>query len=55
MRCLKRKCNLDQPVEDDVPVPEYDELVEYCEFVSLICFESELKEQKAEHRAIDEN
>ena len=54
MRHLKRKCRTDLVAEDEVPVPEYDELVEYCEFVSLVCFEAELREQNAEHRAIDE-
>lgn len=46
--------SLELPLADEMPAPEYDDLVEYCEFVSLICLESEFREQKAEHKAIDE-
>lgn len=43
-----------RPVLDEMPEQEYDDLIEYCEYVSLVCLESEFREQKAEHKAIDE-
>lgn len=46
--------DLQRPVLDEMPDAEYDDLIEYCEFVSLICLESEFREQKMEHKAIDE-
>lgn len=45
---------LKRPVQEEMPGSEYDDLIDYCEFVSLICLESEFREQKAEHKAIDE-
>ena len=38
----------------DRPLPEYDEFVEYCEYVELSCLEHDLCEQITEHHAIDE-
>ncbi len=43
------------PTNDaDRPLPEYDEFVEYCEYVELSCLEHDLCEQITEHHAIDE-
>ena len=38
----------------DRPLPEYDEFVEYCEYVELSCLEHDLCAQITEHHAIDE-
>ena len=54
MRRLIRKCAPERQLEAELPKPQYDELVDYCEFVSIVCLESALREQKAEHRPIDE-
>lgn len=51
---VRSQRSLELPLMDEMPEPEYDDLIEYCEFVSLICLESEFRERNAEHKAIDE-